>query len=98
MSYKSHSLPLSGTGLSGAGEPLAETVGRAWMSAPGILEDRDLRDMKFLRSWLVYDSNVGAGLRPGHINWNMVLGLALATAVSASFWAGVGLVIARLWN
>jgi hypothetical protein len=54
--------------------------------------------MKFLRSWLVYDSEEETLRSQGRVNWYMVLGLVLATAISAGFWTGVGLVIARAWK
>ena len=54
-------------------------------------------DAKFFRSWLVYDSGLEPNRTPG-ITWNSVLGLALAIAVSACFWAGIGLMIARAWK
>ena len=37
------------------------------------------------------------GSRRG-LNWYAVLGLALAVAVGAGFWTGVGLIAARLWR
>ena len=89
MSYKSQFFPPSST----CETPLRRPIGRSWGSSPV-----NLLDTKFLRSWLVYDSDIQTGLAPRRINWNMVLGLALATAVSAGFWAGVGLMIARVWK
>jgi len=59
---------------------------------------RRIGDMEFLRSWLVYDSQIQTGLRRGRVNWNLVAGVVLTIAVSASFWAGVGLMIARIWK
>jgi|GEM_PF-4840662 hypothetical protein len=56
----------------------------------------DLEDVKFLRSWLVYDSSIERSRTPGRFNWNAVLGLALMAAVSAGVWAGIALLIARL--
>ncbi len=55
-------------------------------------------DARFLRSWLVYDSKTRPGLELPRINWYAVLGLTLATAVSASVWAGIGLMIAHFWK
>ena len=55
-------------------------------------------DAKFFRSWLVYDSDLEATRTRGRVNWNMVLGVALATGISACFWAGVGLMIAWVWK
>jgi hypothetical protein len=31
-----------------------------------------------------------------HINWGAISGLALSLAISASFWAGVGVLISRM--
>jgi hypothetical protein len=49
------------------------------------------------RSWLVYDSDLEAehSSSKGHFNWNAVLGLALAVAVSVTFWVGVVLMVAN---
>jgi hypothetical protein len=67
---------------------------RDWRSGlPGNWEDAS-----FFRSGLVYDSKVRPGLELPRVNWNAVLGLTLATAVSAGFWAGIGLMIAHLWK
>jgi hypothetical protein len=49
--------------------------------------------MKFLRGWLIYDSELQPTLERGRVNWNLVAGLTLAIVVSAGFWAGVALVI-----
>jgi hypothetical protein len=54
--------------------------------------------MKFLRSWLVYDSDIQSSLAAGPNNHNRFLGLALLVGISASFWAGIGLMIARVWK
>jgi hypothetical protein len=53
-------------------------------------------DARFVRSWLVYDSDLDVTRTRGHINWNMVLGVALAALVSAGVWIGAGLIIQRL--
>ena len=55
-------------------------------------------DARFFRSWLVYDSKIRPGLELPRINWNKVLGLARAIAVSGGFWAAIGLVIAQIWR
>ena len=89
MSYKSQLFPLSST----CETPLRQRISQAWGSSPSNLEDT-----RFLRSWLVYDSELETGRTRGRVNWNMVLGLALAATVSAGFWTGVGLVIARVWK
>jgi hypothetical protein len=54
-------------------------------------------ETKFYRSWLVYDPDLEPDGHRG-LNWNIVLGLALAVVVSVSFWVGVGLLVARLWE
>jgi hypothetical protein len=87
MSYKSQLNPLSGTGE----KPLRLLIRGSWGSAPA-----DSGDMKFLRSWLAYDSDIQDGLAD-HSEHSRFLGLALLVAISASFWAGVGLMIARVW-
>ena len=58
----------------------------------------NLQEPKFFRSWVVYDSNLEGEETPGRLHWNMLLGLALAVTVSATFWVGVGLMIERLWR
>jgi hypothetical protein len=55
-------------------------------------------DAKFFHLRLVYHSDLEAAHSHGRINWSSILGLALATAVSACFWAGVGLAIAHIWK
>jgi hypothetical protein len=93
MSYKSQMFPVSSTGK----RPLAWRITPTWGQPPADLTETDSRDLGLLRSWLVCDSVIqtGTGRR---INWNTVFGLALATAVSASIWAGIGLMIARIWK
>ena len=58
----------------------------------------NLDDAKFVRSWLVYDSDLDLNRTPGHMNWNVLLGLVLAAAVSAGAWFAAGLIIERLWK
>jgi hypothetical protein len=55
---------------------------------PFWLESDDDLDLSFLEN--------GAARR--NIRWGAIAGLALALAVSASFWTGLGLVIARIWR
>ncbi len=47
---------------------------------------------KFCRHWGVGDSELESDRTRGH----MVLGLAMAVAISASFWTATGLMVARL--
>lgn len=87
MSYKSQLFPLSST----CETPLRQRISQAWGSSPS-----NLQDIKFLRSF--YDSELESSRTHGRVNWNAVLGLFLATAVSAGFWTGVGLMIAHAWK
>jgi len=54
--------------------------------------------MTLLRTEPVRDSMVEPGFTPRRINWGAVLGLTLATAVSAGIWTGILLLIARIWK
>jgi len=89
MNYKSRLFRLSSICES----PLRRPISHSWGSPPANLGDMNLQDMKFLRSWLVYDSDIQTGRAPGRVKWSMVMGLALAMAVSATFWAGVGMMM-----
>jgi len=93
MSYKQQLFPLSDTE-----QTLRQHIEHLWGHSPADLTEMDLRDLQLLRSWLVYDSIVEAGAPTRRLNWNVVLGLSLATAVSASIWAGIGFAIASLLN
>jgi len=55
-------------------------------------------DIHFLRTWLEYDSKVDVARPRKGMNWYPLLGLLLVLGVSAGFWAGVGLVVARLFK
>jgi len=62
-------------------------------------QSRDCEDADFCRFWLEYDSDLEHAHTAGRVNWNMMLGLALAVLVSASIWLGVGMIIiALLWK
>jgi hypothetical protein len=89
MSYRLQPFPTSGTRESRPGQPLAEP----W-SAPRLKPE----DAKFFRSWFVYDFDPKTIHPHGRVNWGLVAGLGLATAVSVSFWVGVGLMIAHFWK
>jgi len=64
-----------------------------WSNPPA-----DFPDVRFLRSWMVYDSGMafGRGAAAGGFNWNGLLGLLLAVGISAGSWAGIGLTLSRL--
>jgi hypothetical protein len=58
----------------------------------------NLQDVKLLNPWIEYDSTVRPGLTSSRIRWNTVLGIGLATAVSASIWTGIVLAVTRIWK
>lgn len=85
MSSKTRLFPLSSTENS-----WQLPIQGAWGSVSA-----EPQDMQFLRSWLVYDSEVLNDLyQPA--DWRKLLGLAMSVAVSTGIWIGVGLTIARL--
>jgi hypothetical protein len=88
MNYKLQPFPVTSTRESRVLPPSSKT----WGVAPESLEDP-----KFFRSWLVYDSDLKT-TRTGRVNWNVVLGLGLVVILSASFWATIGLMMARFWK
>jgi hypothetical protein len=57
-------------------------------------------DVRFLRSWLVYDSVFAKSMavegRREKFNWNFLIGMLVAGGASAGFWAGLGMAIANL--
>jgi len=53
------------------------------------------RNVEFFRCWLIYDQELDP---PRCVNRDVMLGMALVFAISASFWAGVGLAIAQVWK
>ena len=89
MSYKSQLYPLSST----CETPLHLPIRGSWGAPPA-----NSQDLKFLRSWLVYDSEIPTLAVSGHVNRSRLLGLALSVSISASFWAGIGLMIPRVWK
>jgi hypothetical protein len=89
MSYKVWQLSPLSTRSTNARIPIA---GR-WSSLPA-----NSQDAKFLRSWLVYDSDLGEGVPEGGVNWSSLLGIGLALALSLGFWAGLGVVVAEVWK
>jgi len=89
MNYRMQLSPISGV------RPVAADVYRSESTET---PPANLDDAKFVRSWLVYDSDLDLDCPPGHVNWSMVLGLVVAAVVSASFWLGAGVMMARLWK
>ncbi|MGD0986760.1 MAG: hypothetical protein ABR874_03045 [Candidatus Sulfotelmatobacter sp.] len=53
-------------------------------------------EMKFFRSWLVYDSDLETSRSGGRVNWSVIVGLVVMAAVSAGGWYGVSLVLRHL--
>ena len=49
----------------------------------------------FLSSWVSSDHEEQVG-ESRRINWRAICGMAMAFAIGAGFWAGVGLLISRL--
>ena len=71
-------------------------IGPSWVSSSANLPV-NLQDIKLVSPWLDYDAKVRPGLAR-RVKWNTVLGLGLATAVSASIWTGIVLAVARIWR
>ena len=53
-------------------------------------------DMGFLQSWFEGGSIRDENSQHRHINWGAILGLALSLALSATFWAGLVWMVARI--
>jgi hypothetical protein len=51
----------------------------------------------FLQTWFESDGDLGDSATDS-TNWGAIYGLALSVAVSASFWAGVAWMVARVWR
>ena len=86
MSYKSAKL----SPLSTQGSNFKFAIHGPWSMPPN-----GVRDVQFLRSWLEYDSGITREGSSGRINWSAVAGLVVVAAVSTSFWAGIGLAVAK---
>jgi hypothetical protein len=83
MSYKSQ------LSLSSRRQHMA--IAPSWGLSPA-----NMRDMKLVSPWIEYDSSVRPGLASRRLKWNAVLGIGLATAVSASIWTGIVIVAAHI--
>jgi hypothetical protein len=53
----------------------------------------NLEDVKFFRSWLVYDSDLEVNRSSGRLNWNMLAGLTAMVAISFGGWSGIALLV-----
>jgi hypothetical protein len=90
MNYRLQFSPIFGTQQPEQQPALDLPLRKRWESPAAKWENAEV-----FRSWLVYDSDLEAERSKGHFNWNAVLGLALATAVSVTFWVGVVLMVAN---
>lgn len=86
MNYKASQLSPGST----HGENLRISVQNRWSMPFG-----NPWEATFFRSWLIYDPELDPQRRK---NRDVVLGMALVLVISASFWIGVGLAIARVWK
>lgn len=57
-----------------------------------------LRDTGFLQSWLEVDSDLVDGGASDRFNWGAISGMVLAVLVSAGCWAGLAMIVARIWR
>ncbi len=90
MSYKSLQLsPRTSTSRTS----MRVAIHGPWSSPPG-----KSPDIQFLQTWLEYDSDLDEGVVQRRFNWGALAGLTLAVGFSASFWVGVGLIVARIWR
>lgn len=55
-------------------------------------------DMGFLQSWFEGGSIRDENTARRHLNWGAIAGLAISVALSATFWAGVVWIVARIWR
>jgi hypothetical protein len=55
----------------------------------------NLADVNLFRSWFLYDSGLRFTASERRTNWNAVMGIGLATIISAGFWTGIGIVVAQ---
>lgn len=53
----------------------------------------DWEDVKFFRSWLVYDSDLESNRSRGRFNWNLLAGLAATAVVSIGGWSGIAMLV-----
>lgn len=89
MSSKAKLFPLSSTDQICCGMPARE----AWGEPPA-----DSNDLRFIRSWLVYDSVTQGDSGSNRSPRSIALGLLVAFGISASFWIGIGLILTRVWK
>jgi hypothetical protein len=64
------------------------------VTGPSIRSD----DMGFLQSWFEGGSLHDENIARRHVNWGAIAGLAISVALSATLWAGVVWIVARIWR
>ncbi len=55
-------------------------------------------DVNLFRSWFLYDSGLKLMGAEPRTNWNAVVGIVLASVVSAGFWTGLGITVAQFYK
>jgi len=88
MSHKLQSLRVSTDKI--LAKIVAQDSGRAQL--------RGGSNLQILRSWYEYDSEAELARPRRSLNWNMLLGAVIVVGISASFWTGVGILVARIWK
>ena len=58
----------------------------------------NLENVRFVRSLTVQESDFSCDASSDRSRRSIALGLALALCVSASFWTGIALMVARVWK
>lgn len=56
----------------------------------------DWENVKFFRSWLVYDSDVESNRSHGRFNWNMLAGFIAMITISLAGWSAVAFLVKHL--
>jgi len=74
------------------------TRGTDSAQAPGNFPLRRAGDIDLLLSWLESYDEQELGAKGRNARWGAAAGVAVALAVGASFWTGVGFIVARLWR
>jgi len=74
------------------------TSERSTVQPPRITSAENSSGIQFLQSWFEHDAKLDEPAPRGSINWNAVLGIVLVGGISASFWAGVGWMVATFLN
>ena len=89
MSFKAQLYPLSSTAEVSPGV----AVRSSWGGSP-----TNPQDVKILRFGVVCGSDVSNNVVVSPRQRKVAVGLALAFGVSAGFWTGVALMVARIWR